>query len=311
MLRSRLRENRAHLAKLAGRCYLEAGYPVRAVETLIEAGDFEAALQAMEQVGSRMLRQNRWQTVRRWLQGLPVELKEKSAWITLFEASVALRSGSIDQAGLLTAKAAAGFEAVNDQDGLLQARLNQARILRSRGRYEASLKLLHQILPALSQQPVASWYDAALERASLLGLRGDPEPAVRLLKKALQAAEREGEMRITAQLTEMLVDLYYLKGDYAKAVEVHQRAVEMAPEPERISYALRDPIAMIYRDWGDLEQAKEYAVNSIKIKEELGLVEALPFAYHQMAVIAADFGNYEEAAACFKRSIDLARELGG
>ena len=80
---------------------------------------------------------------------------------------------------------------------------------------------------------------------------------------------------------------------------------------ERISYALRDPIAMIYRDWGDLEQVKEYAVNSIKIKEELGLVEALPFAYHQMAVIAADFGNHEEAAAYFKRSIDLARNLAG
>ena len=43
VLRSRLGENRAHLAKLAGRCYLEAGYPVRAVETLIEAGDFAAA----------------------------------------------------------------------------------------------------------------------------------------------------------------------------------------------------------------------------------------------------------------------------
>ncbi|MEW5785180.1 MAG: tetratricopeptide repeat protein [Bacillota bacterium] len=311
VLQNRLGESRTALLIKAGRCYLQAGYPARAVEVLLQAGDYEEAVPAIELAANSMLQQNRWQTVQRWLRQVPERYKENSAWLLLFEGAVILNSGNLERAEPFIDQAAAGFEARGDRSGFLQTQLYRARLLRLRGSYDHSLQLLEDLAAELARQPVVQWYVAVLEQASLLGMQGNPDPAVRLLKQALNIAEREGEERITAQLAEKLGELYYIKGDYARALEVHQRAAEMAVESDRLSFSLRDTIALIYRDWGDLDQALEYANNSIKTKEELGMIEALPFAYHQLAVICADLGRLNEAAELFQKSIDLARRSGG
>ena len=310
-LLSRLGEKKNRLRQQAGLCYMQAGYPARAVECFISCADFAQATLAVEDVAGTMLRQSRWQTVRRWLQSIPENVKRERPRILLFEGAVFLNNGQLEQAEALIYEAASAFIESGDREGIFQTKLYQARILRSRGDYEESMKMLEQILPELSQRPVAEWYDVTLEHSLILGMRGELDRAIHLLNQALTPAEREGEAHIAAQLVERLGEVYFVKGDYSKAVTVHQRAAEMASEQDRQSFLLRDSIATIYHDWGDLDQALEYAQNSIKAKEQLGMVEALPFAYQQLAIVLASLGEFVAAEENFKRSIDLAQHLGG
>ncbi|NLZ93010.1 MAG: tetratricopeptide repeat protein [Firmicutes bacterium] len=310
-LQSRLGEKRNQLVRKAGQCYLQAGYPTHAVEYFLAAADYEQAVLAIEKVGSKMLLHSRWQTIQRWLQCIPEEYKVQQPWMLLFAGAVSLNSGHLNQAEALIFRAEQRFSEAQQHDGILQALLYRARILRSRGDYSASLQLLQPILPELRQRPIREWYDVALEHSLLLGLRGELEQVNTLLNEALTQAEREGEDRIAAQLTERLCDIYFVKGEYAKAVSIHQRAAELASAQERLSFLERDSIATIYHDWGDLDQALEYALDSVKAKEKYGLTEALPYAYQQLAFVQTSLGQYQEAEENYQRSITLTEQLGG
>lgn len=310
-LQSRLGDRRNGLLRKAGECCLATPAPERAVEYFIGAADHDQAIVAIERAGGRMLRRGRWQTVRRWLRSIPAENGRERPWIAFLEGAIAACEGRLDQAEGLIERAHTAFETSADREGLFQSSVHKARILRSRGDYEGSLRLLETVLPEVIHRPVAEWYDVTIEQGFALTLLGDVDGAIRLLRQALAVAEREGESRVAAQVADKLGELYYAKGEYSRAVEVHQRAVEMAADPELADYSMRDSIAAIYRDWGDLDQALEYARNSIKTKERLGLVEALPYAYHQLGVILADVGDTAGAESNFRRAIDLARESGG
>jgi LuxR family transcriptional regulator, maltose regulon positive regulatory protein len=310
-LQSRLGESRRGLMQKAGESYLHSGYPVRAVESFLDAGDYGRAMDAIEQVGGRMLLHSRWQTVRRWLQQIPGVLKEKRPWMLLFEGALMINSGWLEQAETFIGRAWTAFEQTNDADGLFHTQLCRARIYRSRGDYEDSLEILASLLPELFRRPIAQWYDVVLEHSLVLSMRGEIEKAKHLLNQSLTIAEREGQVIITAQLAERLGELCFLQGNYSCAVSVHQRASEIAPEQDRMSFLLRDSIATIYHDWGDLDQALEYAQKSIKAKEQLGMAEALPYAYQQLAMIYSSMGNIPAAEESYRRSIELAGQLGG
>lgn len=310
-LQSRLGEKRNQLVRKAGQCYLQAGYPTHAVEYFLTAADYEQAILAIEKVGSKMLLHSRWQTMQRWLQCIPEAFKAQQPWMLLFAGAVALNSGHLNQAESLIFMAEQRFSEIQQQGGMLQALLYRARILRSRGDYSASLQLLQPMLSELKQRPIREWYDVALEHSLLLGLRGELEQVITLLNEALTQAEREGEDRIAAQLTERLCDIYFVKGEYAKAVSIHQRAAELASDLERLSFLERDSIATIYHDWGDLDQALEYALDSVKAKEKYGLTEALPYAYQQLAFVQTSLGQYQKAEENYQRSITLTEQLGG
>lgn len=310
-LQSRLGERKNKLLLKAGQCYLQDGSSALAVEYFLRAGSPNEAVQVIENVGVETLRRGRWQTLQRWLVSLPEAPRRDNPWVLLLQGALDIMHGRLDQAEPLLDRARALFYEIGCHEGVLQSQLHKARILRSRGDYRRSVKLLADALPELTRRPVAEWYDICIEYAFGLTLLGELDQAAVLLQDALASAEREGVSRIFAQLAEKLGELYYFKGEYSRAVEVHQRAVEMASDPQRLTYSIRDNIAIIYRDWGDLEQALEYARKSIETKESLGMIEALPYAYHQLAIIQADMGQIDEAEKHFQTAINLARETGG
>ncbi len=311
-LQSRLKEEqKGTLFEKAGHAYLQAGYLSQAIESFLQGGDYVQALSTIEKAGSKMLLHNRWQTVQRWLESIPANLKRAQPRVLLLEGSISLNRGRLNQAETLINEAASALSDSSDREGECQAKLCQARILRSRGKYKKSIELLEQILPDLSQLPVSEWYDVTLEHSLTLIMQGEFAKACNLLEPALGRAENEGQTYISAWLAERLSMLYYFKGDYSRAVEVHQQAAEMAPEQDRLSFSLQDSMATIYHDWGDLDLALDYAQSSIKIKERLVLIEALPYTYSQLALILDSMGEPAAAEDNFRHSINLSRNMGG
>lgn len=310
-LQSRLSGDRGGYLKKAGECYRDAGYPVKAVEFFLQSNDFNAAISVVEEIGAAMLLHSQWQTVKRWLGKIPDDLKSERPWLKLYEGAASLNSGQLELAAKKINEAEATFKAAADIEGLLQAKLYQARLLRSKGQYQESIDLLENLLPELTRQKVSRWYGIILEYSLNSILQGRFAQTAHILDEALKMAEEEDDTRIVGQLTESLGFLYYCKGNFSKALEIYQRAEEVASDDDRFSFSLRDSVAAIYYDWGDLEQALEYAQANVEEKERFGMMEALPYAYKQVAMILADMGKIIEAEEKFKYSINLAEKLGG
>ena len=304
-------EQKRNLYWKCGKAYLQCGFLSQAVESFLNAADYEQAVATIEKAGGELLLDNHWQTIERWLSIIPEKIKENRPWILLQQGAIFFHLGQLDQAETLMNEATSMMSEASDQEGQYQATLYQARIMRSRGRFEKSIELLKQILPHLSLLPVAEWYDAALEHSFVLLMKGDFTSAYRLLKPAQARAEHEEEWRIASWLSERMGMLYYFQGKYSKAIEVHQRAAEIAPQYDRLSFSLWDSLTAIYHDWGDLEQALDYAQSSIQVKERLLLTEVLPYAYSQLAFVQGSMDNPAEAENNFLYAIELAQSREG
>lgn len=74
---------------------------------------------------------------------------------------------------------------------------------------------------------------------------------------------------------------------------------------------MQDSVAQIYKDWEQLDQALEAAKRNVTVKENLGLTEALPFAYSQMGYVYLETGNIESASDYFRRGLEVARKGNG
>lgn len=321
-LLDRLGAERSVLMRRAGLYAWQLGDFEGAMEYLVGAGAHEEAAEAVREGGKEALRRGRWQTVARWLESLSREQVAGTPWLALYQAEVELYRGRPNEAEAWVAKGEAFFAAREDPVGLAESRLLRARILRARGCYQESLELLERAEPHLPPESKGRRFDLPLEKSLILFLTGRFHEAEALLAGELDKAEREaasekvvekaggGDGYTIAHLSEALANVYYVQGNYAKALRLYRQAEEVSPERVLPGYYAQDNIATIYQDWGEIDRAFEYAKRNVEIKENLGLTETLPSAYLQLAMILADKGQFKLAEEYHDRAISLAREHG-
>ncbi|MBN2401171.1 MAG: hypothetical protein JXN64_02115 [Spirochaetes bacterium] len=293
----------------AAKIALQLGNIDKAVEFYNIAGESEKALRLITENGKHSLGRGHWKTVRKWLSSISPERINNEPWLILFQAEVQIYMGNLIDAEYLLKKAGALFEQHGDSPGLSETLSQQARLLRSRGRYSESIKLLDRSLSLIGK--ARKRFDFSIEKGFTLVLAGKFIEAGNELKEGLKIAEDEGDEYLIANFSEALSNLYFLTGDYSKSMEMYRRAVNISKEPVQTSYYMRDSIALIYREWGKLDRALEQAERSIAVKEKLGLMEVLPYAYYQLACIKTDIGDLGNAENNYRRSINIARETGG
>ena len=297
-LLDRLGKEREAYFRRAGTVAERLGGIETAIECFLSAGAVDEAVRLIKAHGKQALRQGRWQTMRRWLTELPHGASRKEPWLMLYRAEVAICRGNLAEAERLLSEAQRIFAAERDGAGLTEALIQDARLLRSRGRYAESIERLDRALPRLMPEDLRERFDFSLEKSFALVLAGKFAESEAVLNEALGAAEVENDGYLTANFAEALSNLYFLKGDYARALEMYHRAVDASQEPILTGYYMRDSVALIYRDWGELDRAYEHATRSIAVKEKLGAVEVLPYAYYQLACIQVDRGDLPQAEEC-------------
>jgi ATP/maltotriose-dependent transcriptional regulator MalT len=295
----------------AGTVMRNSGNIEKAVEYFDTAGAGDEKIRLILENGKQTLGHGRWKTVRNWLSGLSQSQINQEPWLILFQAEVNIYTGRLVEAEHLLVKAEALFKDLGDRQGQSEALSQQARILRSQGRYKESLKIFDQAMLHSMAKKYQNRFDFSIENSFALALAGRFQESDAVLTEALKIAQKEGDEYLIANFSEALSNLYFLKGDYAKSLEMYRRAVNVSAEPIQTSYYMRDSVALIYRDWGELDRALEQAERSIAVKEKLGLVEVLPYAYYQLASIQTDLGKFENAEENYRRSIKIAEETGG
>jgi tetratricopeptide (TPR) repeat protein len=191
--------------------------------------------------------------------------------------------------------------------GLTESRILKAKIMRRRGKYQESLELLDHVESAITGESMAR-IDLPLEKSILFYMTGALKEAELLLLKALNSMERLNDGYLSAHLLEGLGNINYVKGNYQKALQFYKKGATTSPDRVLPSYYSQDFIATIYQDWGESEQAFEYAKRNVAIKENLGLIESLPSAYIQLAGIYVDRGQFDQAEKYYRRAVDLGRD---
>lgn len=266
-----------------------------AVEYLRLAGAERDLKDVLKEVVQQAFSQGRWQTVVRWLEAIADEDLAADPWLSLYRAKSEIYRGRLDEAEKWLNGAASLFAGRDDQAGLVESRLYQARVLRCRGRYKESLELLDYVLAKLPAEEAAVRFDLSLEKASSLFYAGRPREAEVVLTGALDAAKRNNNQYAMAHLMEGLGHVYFMQGDYPKALRMYERGAATLPERLVPGYYMQDYIATIYLDWGEWERAIDYAQRNAAIKENLGLTDALPSTYGQLAAIYVNRGEWRLA----------------
>lgn len=309
-LLERLGKRRTQLQRRAGQLAQQHGEVDKAVELFLQAGFDEQAVAVLEEAGRRNLSLGRWYTVARWLEQLTDEQISDSPWLAYFRAAVEAYQGRLDEAEQWVEAAAADFSTANICEGLAECYLLQARLLRCRGRYREGMTFLDQAISIFPDQQAAERFDIILEKGLCLALSGEMITAEKLLSKALDTARKSRHYLAAAHLAETLGHLHYQQGRHALALRTYREAIRISPDQSLPGYYIQDAIPYIYRDWGELDKAMEWAQKSVKAKERFNLVETLPSAYCALSYVYFELGDYEAVEGLIRKALQIQYEHG-
>ncbi|HEX3047660.1 MAG TPA: tetratricopeptide repeat protein [Bacillota bacterium] len=310
-LLERLENNRQPLFIKAGQIAWKTGEIVQAVECFLAAGAWDEAIKGIIHAGHSIFSKGNWQTVARWLATIPKEKVTNEPWLSLYQAQIEFNKACINEGEAWANHAAALFSTQNDQSGLAESQIFQARILRFHGRYQDSLCLFEQAVSKFLKGQGNERFDILLDYSYTLILCGQFQKAEKTLKSALEKAQATNNHSIISQILEGLGNVYFTTGDPQKSFQCFMRGIEVSPAKTLRNYYLQDAVALIYLKWGETDLAYQYLTESISRKESLGLIEALPSAYQQLGDVLMELGNLTSAEKSFRKSLKLIEENNG
>jgi LuxR family maltose regulon positive regulatory protein len=310
-LLDRLGERRSELRRQAGRLTQSMGKIDQAVEYMIAAGIDCEILVLLKEAGLQALHQGRWLTVDRWLTRISNEQIISEPWLVFFQAEILTYRGRLDEAELWTLQAEKGFIAKREQPGVVESQIMRARILRCQGCYPRSIVFLEEAASNLPPAEASKRFDIPLEKALCMFMTGRLQEAETILCKALEEAKSQNDRYLITHLIEGLGNIYYMQGKYPQAMQIFQLGLQLSPDRFLPSYYMQNSIAHIYNDWGQLDQALEFAKRDLNFKENLGLTGTLQSAYNQMAHIYIEINELDHAHEYLRRGIEVAQQTNG
>lgn len=315
-LQEHLGEKKIMLLEKTARYYEDIDYKEQAIESYILAGNYEKYIKIIEKIGVKIIKTGNWQTVNRWIQKIPKDCIKKSPYFLLLSGIICNYKGMWDEALIQIDRALDKFFLYDNKEGLLETNFQKAIVLRRAGRLQESLTLLDEQLANINSYNISKWYDVILEKVNTLLWSGRLNEAVETLERGIEFARRDEEYRLIAYFMEHLGATYYAIGDYYKAIEYYNQSrikylqeYDSLSEFEKERYSQRTTLSSIYRDWGELDKALKLISEEINTKERLGLIDDLPRAYHQLALICNDLGDKETAEKHFQHADEMYKKL--
>lgn len=309
-----LGNEKQELCQKAANYYQDSGYSEQAIEFYLRSRRFQEAIHVIEKIAIGMIKSGRWQMAERWMPLFSANDIKGSAYIMLLLGVAHSYNSHWKQAHLLFDRSIEVLSIDGLCKDLVEVQFQKALTYRRSGKLEKSMVLLNIVIEKAIHEPIIKWYSMILEKVNTLLWMGRLKEAVAVLEKGIERAEDDLEIAVISYFKAYLGATYYTMGDYYKAIEYYQSSrdlyndVELS-EYEREQYSQRTVLASIYREWGELDQAYSLIEEEIAVKEHLGIVDDLPRAYHQLALICFDLKDYEVAFQYFKKSHELYERL--
>jgi tetratricopeptide (TPR) repeat protein len=267
----------------------------------IEAGDRIPSLQLLREMGRRLGVSEDYLAT-----GMERDVGGEDR--TLLEAEVALRIGETREAERLYSGA---LESASTKVVRSRALAGLGQIAFDRGDPRRAIDLLEQAI-RVADLDVASQPSAADTLGRAYALVDDFEPAIRVFRQSLSAAEERKDAVEAVRFGVLLANAYIDTSDLSAAEELLARTVERAPNAA-------DPIfrARIYWSQSRLYAAREDPMTAAryarKALELLELTEHTLYAaraHHLLAHVELDRGNADEALDLLERGLPLVESSG-
>ena len=299
MVGRRLREARERVGMSQRQLSFDGCSP--AYISRIEAGERIPSLQLLREMGRRLGVSEDYLAT-----GLEREVGGEDR--KLLDAEVQLRLGELDDAERLYDEV---LETAATTALRSRALAGLGQIAFERGETRRAIEQLEQAIAVagvnVTQQPAVA---DTLGRAYINA--ADFEPAIRIFRQSLAAAEERGDTVEITRFAVLLANAYIDTNDFVAAEDLLAHTVQRAPDSA-------DPIfrARIYWSQSRLYAAREdpntaarYARKALELLELTEHTHYAARAHHLLAHVELDRGNAEEALALLDRGLPLV-EAGG
>lgn len=308
-------EERARLCLRAGEWWRKGGNPSLAIEYFLKAEEegYQRAGRLITEFFGDYICHGHSDTVARWLNQIPQEVIARDPYLLSAQANVLILNGRVREAKGISQRARDMFTALKDNFGQTRSLAQLAHIARSLGGYKEGAALCQEALDLLGSEHPKERAKILMEQSGAWMMMGDNQSAKAALEEVLYAAEVSGDRPLLALAAAILSEASYATGDYDQAMAMHRRVEELAEEegtPDT-PYIYANSIVTVLRNLGRLDEALDFAQRNLEVKLKYQYKEELPYAYHQLANVYADLGDWENSEKFYLKAIAAADEVGG
>ncbi len=292
------------LHRRAAEWHQRNGMPAEAIHHLLEAADFEAAADLIEQVTRATLMRSEVVTFLNWVEALPHCVIHARPILRAYNAWALMLTGhSLDE-----------IEAhlrVEDEDSdhlPAEALVLRAFIAAFQGRARLAGQLSCQVVEQMPEGDLFLQSLLALNTSISSTLNGDLQAGRLALDRVVQMSQATGNVMMTVMALCSLGEVTAMQGHLREALEFYRQAQEWSVDGQGQLLPIAGMILIdkgeLAREWNDLETAARYACEGIDLIKKWGEIGAMD-GYIALARIRQAQGNTLAA----DKAIEAAKQI--
>lgn len=319
-LRSKHFEQFAALHRRAAELFYASQNYDQAIYHALEAGDTIFAARLIIEVCQRMLTGGHWETLARWINSLPDEVRAGYPQLLVAQANIHLL---LDESILALPLLENALEKIErdsttidaDEKPLLQAEASLAysKALFQMGQYMRAHDLCQQTMALLPADEVALRAEAYLRLGLCDNFTGNFAAGIAQLQHALQLLGRNTRVRQTALLHSLLAGAYDMIGNYALSEHHRTRAMRcwIDLNDEQGKALNQIGLGVTLQRQGMFSEAEAVLNQALTIAHDtLHFLQGEAYALVSLGDVYQDQGKYDLALSVTEDGLELARQLG-
>jgi len=258
------------LYKRASHWFAENGFIDEAIEMALKVKDLKTVARLIEENRTRLMNEDQWYDLERWLSQIPEHLIHKRPELLLAKMWVLNFQFSIKDITPFLERAERFLELDPESIDPGEVAFFKGLLLFWQGEPEKSMKQLRCVLDQLPSQKIRAKIGSYAYFALSSQLSGQGLKVVQTYRKNLQSLMLDKRARFS--LIVAIIFVYLLSGELVKAKEMANRAADLVKDIRNrhleswISYFH----GMIHYHWNDLETAAKYFLENTKRRYEIG-----------------------------------------
>jgi putative nucleotidyltransferase with HDIG domain len=140
--------------------------------------------------------------------------------------------------------------------------------------------------------------------------RNEPEAAKELAQRSHAIARGIGDPVLAAEALNVLAGFAFESGAMEEALERYRSALELAGDHPQLGGRIEQNLGILANIHGDHAQALAHYGRSLEAFERSSDDQGRAIAYHNLGMVSADRGLWDDADRHFQQSLELARSLG-
>jgi LuxR family maltose regulon positive regulatory protein len=290
-------EQLPELHRLASRWYERNDMISEAIDQTLAEGDFDRAMELIENHTQPTLMRSEFATVLRWIEALPEELLCKRPLLCVYHALGLLMAGAPMNQIQFSLDTAVRSESEDSIAGQLAA--FRSFLAAIQGDIDESLKQSHRALELLPEEE--QFFRSAISRVLAnvtYASSGDIPSSIQVFRENIRRSHATGNITIAGALMSELGELQMLQGRLRQAKETYEQAIEQTVDADgrRMPVTGLAMIGMgnLLREWNELKSGEMLLNEGIELVRNLGVIGTLD-GYIALARIKQAQGRPAEA----------------